>query len=200
MKSDFITKWFHPTIVVFIPSVRTDLVEKREQVKDLLSFFWRRHPEFRSAVGRPNVANRNSACVCMVVARKSVWIVWSVHVRSFSSPSRAMWGWRLQNKNGTRTVFVLRRVDKKDATLKMTKNLIFQGLSAFYKMFSNLFSRVESYSWKLKSWQKECLCFPPTNYNWSISLLYHILWTFQTLEFIRFDGFHTVKPNFIIRP
>ena len=29
----------------FIPSVRTDLVEKREQVKDLLSFFWRRHPE-----------------------------------------------------------------------------------------------------------------------------------------------------------
>ena len=29
----------------FIPSVRTDLVEKREQVFDLLSFFWRRHPD-----------------------------------------------------------------------------------------------------------------------------------------------------------
>ena len=27
-QSDFITKWFHPTEVGFIPSVRTDLVEK----------------------------------------------------------------------------------------------------------------------------------------------------------------------------
>jgi len=34
-----------------------------------------------------------------------------------------------------RTVFVLGRVDKKDATLKMPKLLIYQGFSALFELF-----------------------------------------------------------------
>ena len=89
---------------------------------------------------------------------------------------------------------------KKMPPWKWRNSLYIKGFRHFLIYFSKFFSSLYGYLWKTKSWQKECLCFPPTNYNWSIGLLYHILWTFQTLEFIRFDGFHTVKPNFIIRP
>ena len=34
-KADFIAKRFHPTIVGFIPSVRTDLIKKRGYEKDI---------------------------------------------------------------------------------------------------------------------------------------------------------------------
>ena len=41
-KSDFITKWFHPTGVGFIPSARTDLVEKSTHClgRQMCAFFW----------------------------------------------------------------------------------------------------------------------------------------------------------------
>ena len=37
-KRDFITKWFHPTLVGFIPSVRTDLVEKSHPLTRMAFF------------------------------------------------------------------------------------------------------------------------------------------------------------------
>ena len=40
----------------------------------------------------------------MMVAWESVWIIQSTYIRSFSSPSRVIWEWLLQNKNGTRCV------------------------------------------------------------------------------------------------
>ena len=39
-KSDFITKWFHPTYVGFIPFVRTDLVDKKNHFFRSGFLFW----------------------------------------------------------------------------------------------------------------------------------------------------------------
>ena len=45
-KSDFITKWFHPTKAGFIPSDRTDLVEKKHPLsgRQRVFLFWRYLP------------------------------------------------------------------------------------------------------------------------------------------------------------
>ena len=44
-QSDFITKWFHPTKVGFIPSARTDLVEKKHPLSTDKGCFFSGAPE-----------------------------------------------------------------------------------------------------------------------------------------------------------
>ena len=74
-KRDFITKWFHPTLVGFIPSARTDLVEK-SQVEIRLGFFLSTLLQNRSAeqVFSKSIRGFRS------VGRLIPWRWWELHV------------------------------------------------------------------------------------------------------------------------
>ena len=56
-KQDFITKWFHPTLVGFIPSARTDLVEKSTCGSKCFFLGW--VVEFESTASRATIWRSN---------------------------------------------------------------------------------------------------------------------------------------------
>ena len=122
-KLDFVTKWFHSTIVGFIPSARTDLVEKKHLLSDRqkVLLFWCRWPG----------SNRYG------IATTGFWVQ---HVCQFHHTGKYYW---------LIILYVPRKINinfnKKSNTTKRKKHLY------FYKCFVVTRTRIVKQAWRFAS-------------------------------------------------